>query len=111
VAPLLSASDLGSSEQDARQWLLLVWEARILYALPAREAAGLLYQQWATRPAAPSVSESPDESAAALKAFTEEVGWQVFPGDLAAVKSRRQEQGVLLSAMLEWLDQQPAGQR
>ncbi len=53
VAAHLCAYDLGSSEQEARQWLLPDREARVLYALPAREAARLLYQQWATRPDVP----------------------------------------------------------
>jgi hypothetical protein len=111
VAPLLSASDLGSNEQEARQWLLLDREARVLYALPAREAAGLLYHQWATRPDALSVPEPSDDMAAVLKAFTEEVGWQDVPVDQAGVERRRQEQGARRAAMLEWLDQQAAGHR
>ena len=111
VAAQLRACDLGSSEQEARQWLLLDRTARVLYALPAREAAALLYEQWATRPDAPSESEASDDMAAVLKAFTDEVGWQDVPGDLAAVERRRQAQGTRLTAMLEWLDQQEAGQR
>lgn len=106
VAAQVRACDLGNSEDEAPHWLLLDREARVLYALPAREAAALLYQQWASRPDA---SESPDESAAAFQAFIEEVGWQDVPVDLAAVERWRQEQGARRAAMLEWLDQQVAG--
>ena len=111
VALQVRACDLSGNEQEARQWLLLDREARVLYAVPARKAAALLYQQWATRPDAPSESESEDESAAALKAFIEEVGWQDVPVDLAAVERWRQEQETRRVAMLEWLDQQAVGQR
>jgi hypothetical protein len=110
MAAQLCASDLGSSEQEARQWLLLDREARALYALPAREAAGLLYQQWSSRHEALSEPESSDVSAADLKAFIDEVGWQDVPGDQAAVERRRQEQEARRVAMLEWLDQQAVGQ-
>lgn len=109
VSPQLRASDLNSCEQGTNQWLLLDRDARVLYALPAREAAALLYQQWASRPDAPSEPESPDESAAALKAFMEEVGWQEMPVDQAAVECWRQEQEARRTAMLAWLDQQAVG--
>lgn len=110
VAAQVRACDLESLEQDAQQWLLLDREARTLYALPAREAAALLYEQWASRPDALSEPEAPDESAAAFKAFIEEVGWQEVPVDLAAVERWRQEQEARRAAMLAWLDQQAVGQ-
>ena len=108
AAAQLSACDLGNNEQEALQWLLLDREARVLYALPAREATALLYQQWATRPDTSPEPETPDESAALLKAFIEEVGWQEMPVDLAAVEHWRQEQEARRAAMLAWLDQQAA---
>ena len=49
-------------------------------------------------------------SAAVLKAFIDEVGWQDVPVDLAAVERWRQEQEARRTAMLEWLDQQAVGQ-
>lgn len=109
IVPQLAAYDLGTSEHEACHWLVLDREARVLYALPAREAAALLYQQWATRPDAPSESESSDESAAAFQAFIEEVGWQDVPVGLAAVECRMLEQEARRAAMLAWLDQQVAG--
>src|SRR5262249_49759909 len=102
---------LGRSEEEAPQWLLLDREARVLYVLPAWEAATLLYEQWATRPDAPSDSESPDESTADLKAFLDVVGWQDMPVDLAAVERRRQEQEARRTTMLAWLDQQAESRR
>jgi hypothetical protein len=111
VAAQVRAYDLGNNEQEAQQWLLLDREARFLYALPAREAAALLYEQWATQPEASSESESEDESAAAFNAFIEEMGWQDVPVGKAAVERRRQEQEARRTAMLAWLDQQVVGKR
>jgi len=109
IAPVLSAYDCGSSDGEARQWLLLDREARVLYALPVREAMTLLHQQWDRRPDAPPVLESPEELQAVLDAFTDVTGWQEVTVDMAAVEQRMREQGARIAAMLDWLDQQGGG--
>lgn len=111
VAPHLGAFDLGSSDGEARHWLVLDREARALHALPVREAAALLHQQWAARPDAPPTLESPEELDALLEAATNEMGWQEVSVDMAAVERRMQEQGARLAEMLTWLDHQEEGER
>jgi hypothetical protein len=106
VEPQLGPYDLGSSESEARHWLVLDRTARALYALPVRTAAALLHQQWADRPDAPPVLESPEEVAALLDAITDVANWQETTIDVAAVERRMEEQGARLEALLVWLDQQ-----
>jgi hypothetical protein len=106
IEPQLRAYDLGSSDGEARHWLVLDREARALYALPVRTAAALLHQQWAGRPDAPPVLESPEEVAALLDAITDVANWQEATIDMAAVERRMEEEGARLEAMLGWLDQQ-----
>lgn len=106
VEPQLRPYDLGSSECEARHWLVLDREARALYALPVQTAAALVHQQWATRPDAPPRLESLEDVAALVASLTDVAGWHEVSVDPAAIERRMQEQGARLEAMLVWLDQQ-----
>src|ERR1051326_452206 len=77
VEPQLRPFDLGSSEEEAQQWLVLDREARTLSVLPAQEAAALLQQQWGSRPVLPLRLEALDPIPHVLEAVTGKAGWRV----------------------------------
>lgn len=105
VEPALRAYNLGSSECEARDFLVLDRVERKLYVLPARQARELLHQQWLTRPDAPPTVDSIEAVQALLENFTDEAGWEEVQVDMAEVERRMQAQGQLLEALVAWLDQ------
>jgi hypothetical protein len=100
--------DLGSSEEEARDFLVLDREARTLSVLPAEEAAALLQQQWGTRPALPLRLEALDPIPHVLAAVTGKAGWRVVWLDGAPVAQRRRQQEARLDELRTWLDRQEA---
>jgi hypothetical protein len=105
VEPHLRSFDLGSSESEARQWLVLDREARTLSVLPAQEAALLLQQQWGAQPALPLRWEALDPTPQLLAALTGKQGWRVVWRDGAPVGPRKREQEARLTELRAWLDQ------
>jgi hypothetical protein len=108
VEPHLRSFDLGSSEEEARHWLVLDREARSLSVLPAEEAALLLSQQWATRPALPLQWAALDPIPELLADITGKRRWRAVSIDMVPVPQHRPEQAARLEDLLTWLDQQKA---
>lgn len=106
VEPYLRPYDLGSSEDEARDFLVLDREARSLSVLSAQEAALRLSQQWGTRPAVPLRLEALDAVPQVLAAVTGKEGWRLVWLDGAPVAQRRREQEARRAELLTWLDQQ-----
>ena len=110
VEPHLRPFDLGSSEEEARHWLVLDREARTLSVLPVEKAAALLQQQWGTRPALPLHWEALDPVPELLATLTNKRGWSLVWKDGAPV-AQRQEQAAQVEALCCWLNQQQEGGR
>jgi hypothetical protein len=110
VEPYLRPFDLGSSEDEARHWLVLDREARALSALPVEEAAALLLQQWGARPAClPLQWEILDPIPQLLATLTDKAGWRAVSVDMVLVSELRPEQAARRAELLVWLDQQEGG--
>jgi hypothetical protein len=111
VEPLLRPFDLGSSEEEARHWLLLDREARTLSVVPAQQAAARLSQQWHTRPAVPLRLAAPDPVPEVLAALTGKRGWVVVWVNGAPVRQQAQQQvqAAQVEALCCWLNHQQEG--
>jgi hypothetical protein len=110
VEPHLRPFDLGSSEDEAQQWLVLDREARTLSVLPAEEAAAVLQQQWGIQPAAlPLRWETLDPVPELLATLTSKRGWSLVWKDGVPVVQRRREQAAQMEALCGWLNQQEGG--
>lgn len=111
VEPHLRPFDLGSSEDEARHWLVLDREERTLSILPAREAAALLQQQWGTRPAPlPLQWEALDPVPELLASLTGKRGWSLVWRDGAPVAQQRQGQEAQVEALCCWLNRRQEAQ-
>ena len=107
VEPHLFPFDLGSSEEEARHWLVLDREARTLSVLPAEEAVDLLQQQWGTRPASlPLQWATLDPIPQLLATLTGKRGWRAVSFDMVLVPQQRPAQAARRAELLTWLDQQ-----
>jgi hypothetical protein len=109
VEPHLHPFDLGSSEDEARHWLVLDREARTLSALPVEAAAALLQQQSDIRQASlPLQWETLDPIPELLAVITGKRGWRAISIDMVPVPQPGSEQGSRLAKLRTWLDQQEA---
>jgi hypothetical protein len=100
VEPALAGYDLGSSEDEARHWLILDREERHLSVAPVATAQRLLKAQW-KRPEPEPVLVVDEEAWARLVAEIEERCAQITPQQIMTAIATHQR---LLKALRDWLD-------
>jgi hypothetical protein len=102
VAPALQGYDFGSSEDEARHWLILDREQRHLSVAPVATAQRLLKVQW-KRPEPEPVLVVDEEAWARLVAEIEARAAQITPQQIMAAMQAHQQ---LLHELRAWLDRQ-----
>ncbi len=103
VAPHLAGYNLGSSDFEADDYLLLNRATRMLYVAPRDEARTVLRTQWPTT----AGCAVPVLTAEEWEQMREQI-WAALrrPPDMAEIQARMQVHQAQLDALQQWLDQQ-----
>ena len=107
VAPHLAGADLGSADDEAREWLLIDQAQQLLYLAQEEEARRFLTAQW------PRYDAPLEDTDAELTRLLEE-DWQetVLPADWhERLAETVRESRANYALMMRWLEQQRAGER
>jgi hypothetical protein len=101
VSPALQDADLGSSEEDGSERLLLDRVGRQVFLAPATEARWFVRDQW---PSEPAVELSPEEWGQLVERIRAEMLARPMPTP-AELMRRLREHSRLVAEMVKWLDQ------
>jgi hypothetical protein len=100
VAPVLRDLDLGSSERDGSQRLLLAVEQRRVFAATTEEARRIVREQW---PPEEPVEMSADECERLVRQVSEAILNRPLP-NADELMRRMAEQSRVVADMIRWLD-------